>query len=43
MAKYDWYRAHDPGNALEDDYRHLAEIPGARHAPGPPHFMPWQE
>lgn len=43
LEKYNWYITHDPNNTLEDDYRHLAEIPGARHAPGPPKFAPWQE
>lgn len=43
MEKYNWYTTHDPNNALEDNYRHLAEIPGARYAPDPPKIVPWQE
>lgn len=43
LAKYRWYTTHDPNNAAEDHYRHLAGIPGARHAPGPPQFVPWVE
>jgi glycosyltransferase involved in cell wall biosynthesis len=42
-AKYAWYTAIDPNNAAEDHYRHLAEVPGARHAPGPPVIVPWEE
>jgi len=43
VAKYRWYTTHDPNNQLEDNYRHLAEIRGARFAPGPPRLMPWIE
>lgn len=43
QAKYAWYNAIDPNNDLEDRYRHIAEIPGARYAPGPPRVIPWQE
>lgn len=43
QAKYVWYNQRDPGNEREDEYRHLAEIPGARHAPGPAVFAPWDE
>jgi glycosyltransferase involved in cell wall biosynthesis len=42
-AKYEWYSTNDTHNAAEDEYRHLAEIPGARHAPGPPRIVAWQE
>ncbi|MCU1349049.1 MAG: hypothetical protein JWO56_2079 [Acidobacteria bacterium] len=41
--KYDWYSRLDPGNAGEDLYRHLAGVPGARWAPGPPVLVPWEE
>jgi glycosyltransferase involved in cell wall biosynthesis len=43
LAKYEWYNALDPNNSAEDNYRHLAELPGARHAPGPPRLVPWTE
>ena len=43
QAKYVWYNERDPGNEREDQYRHLAEIPGARHAPGPAVYVPWDE
>ena len=43
LAKYAWYTRIDPDNEREDYYRHLAEIPGARHAPGPPEFAAWTE
>ena len=43
QAKYRWYNQRDPDNEGEDRYRHLAEIPGARHAPGPPVYTPWVE
>lgn len=43
QAKYEWYNRMDPNNALEDNYRHLIEIPGARHAPGPPRIVEWKE
>jgi len=42
-AKYEWYSNTDPNNAAEDCYRHLAEIPGARFAPGAPQLVPWVE
>jgi glycosyltransferase involved in cell wall biosynthesis len=41
LTKYHWYTTADPNNAAEDSYRHLAEIPGAGHAPGPPQLVPW--
>lgn len=41
--KHKFYTTIDPGNELEDNYRHLIEIPGARHAPGPPEIVPWSE
>jgi glycosyltransferase involved in cell wall biosynthesis len=43
LAKYRWYTTIDPGNSAEDHYRHLAEISGARFAPGPPRVEPWAE
>ncbi|MFV9504136.1 MAG: glycosyltransferase [Oscillochloridaceae bacterium umkhey_bin13] len=43
QAKYHWYNQIDPHNEGEDCYRHLAEIPGARYAPGPPRLVPWHE
>lgn len=43
LAKYSFYNAADPNNELEDYYRHLAEIPGARHAPGPVRLTAWVE
>jgi GT2 family glycosyltransferase len=43
LAKYRWYNEHDPNNEIEDRYRHIAEIRGARHAPGPARFIPWRE
>ena len=43
MTKFHWYRKIDPHNALEDEYRHLADIPGARYAPGPLKVIPWNE
>jgi glycosyltransferase involved in cell wall biosynthesis len=43
MAKYQWYRKVDPHNEMEDEYRHLAGIPGARYAPGPIEVIPWKE
>ena len=42
-AKYDWYNSVDPNNSSEDNYRHLLEIPGARHAPGPLRLIEWKE
>ena len=41
--KYEFYNRVDPNNAAEDCYRHLAEIPGALHAPGPPRIVPWSD
>ncbi len=43
QAKYEWYTTNDPNNLLEDNYRHLAEIRGARFAPGPPKIVSWVE
>ncbi len=43
LAKYAWYTRVDPNNEVEDHYRHLAEIPGARWAPGPPQLVAWTE
>jgi len=43
VAKHAFYTSKDPGNQLEDNYRHLLGIPGARHAPGPVKLMPWVE
>ncbi|RPJ86990.1 MAG: glycosyltransferase [Acidobacteria bacterium] len=41
--KFEWYNSIDPNNESEDHYRHLAEIPGARHAPGPVRVEAWVE
>ncbi|MBV7339353.1 glycosyltransferase family 2 protein [Chloroflexi bacterium TSY] len=43
QTKYKWYTANDPDNSAEDHYRHLAEIPGARYAPGPAQIVSWVE
>jgi hypothetical protein len=43
QAKYAWYNMIDPNNDLEDRYRYIAEIPGARYAPGPPQIVAWSE
>jgi glycosyltransferase involved in cell wall biosynthesis len=43
MKKYRFYLTVDPNNAAEDNYRHLAEIRGARFAPGRARLVPWQE
>jgi O-methyltransferase len=43
LAKHAFYTSRDPGNQLEDNYRHLIGVPGARHAPGPVKLMPWVE
>ncbi|MCX7791470.1 MAG: glycosyltransferase [Chloroflexaceae bacterium] len=43
QAKYHWYNQIDPNNEAEDCYRHLAELPGARFAPGPAQLRPWRE
>jgi GT2 family glycosyltransferase len=43
QIKYAWYTRIDPNNHAEDNYRHLAEIPGARLAPGPLQLVPWTE
>jgi glycosyltransferase involved in cell wall biosynthesis len=43
LRKYEWYTKVDPNNAAEDHYRHLAEIPGAHFAPGPPQLAIWTE
>jgi glycosyltransferase involved in cell wall biosynthesis len=43
QAKYAWYTTIDPNNPAEDNYRHLAEIRGARFAPGPTKIIPWAE
>lgn len=43
QAKYLWYTKIDPNNLAEDNYRHLAEIGGARLAPGPPKIVRWTD
>lgn len=43
QAKYAWYNSVDPNNASEDNYRHVIEIRGARHAPGPTRLIQWIE
>ncbi len=35
MRKFEFYNRIDPNNESEDCYRHIIEMPGARHAPGP--------
>jgi glycosyltransferase involved in cell wall biosynthesis len=41
--KFAWYNEIDPNNESEDFYRHMIEIPGARHAPGPTVLQTWSE
>ena len=43
QEKYKWYTSIDPNNQSEDQYRHLAEVRGARFAPGPPQVVKWVE
>ncbi len=43
QRKYEFYNKVDPNNEAEDCYRHIVEIPGARHAPGPTVLMDWVE
>jgi hypothetical protein len=43
QRKYEFYNKVDPNNEAEDCYRHIIEIPGARHAPGPTVLEDWQE
>ena len=43
QRKFEWYNKVDPNNAFEDGYRHIIEMPGARHAPGPTEFQVWSE
>lgn len=43
LQKFQWYTSVDPNNTAEDHYRHLAEIPGARFAPGPVRLANWTE
>jgi GT2 family glycosyltransferase len=43
QSKFKWYTATDPNNDLEDNYRHLAEIPGARHAPDSARILQWSQ
>jgi glycosyltransferase involved in cell wall biosynthesis len=43
QAKYHWYNTVDPNNLVEDNYRHLVGVRGARYAPGPPQFILWTE
>jgi glycosyltransferase involved in cell wall biosynthesis len=42
-AKYRFYTREDPGNPLEDNYRHILGAPGALLAPGPVRLLPWSE
>lgn len=41
--KYAFYNRVDPNNASEDGYRHIIEIPGAAHAPGPAMLQRYRE
>ncbi len=43
QRKYEWYNKVDPNTESEDCYRHIIEIPGARHAPGPTVLQEWSE
>ncbi len=43
QRKYEFYNRVDPNNESEDCYRHIMEIPGARHAPGPTVLEHWEE
>jgi hypothetical protein len=43
INKYAFYTSADPGNQLEDNYRHVLGVRGARHAPGPVRLIPWVE
>lgn len=43
LTKYAFYTHTDPNNQLEDNYRHLVGLRGARHAPGPVRLIPWVE
>jgi glycosyltransferase involved in cell wall biosynthesis len=43
MNKYAFYTSADPGNQLEDNYRHVLGVRGARLAPGPVRLVPWVE
>ena len=43
QRKYELYNRIDPNNEAEDCYRHIIEIPGARHAPGPTRLEHWVE
>lgn len=43
QRKYEFYNKVDPNNEAEDCYRHIVEIPGARHAPGPTVLQDWME
>ena len=42
-AKFRFYTREDPGNSLEDNYRHILGAPGSRLAPGPVRLQPWAE
>jgi len=43
MNKYAFYTSADPDNHLEDNYRHVLGVRGARYAPGPVRLVPWVE
>jgi hypothetical protein len=43
QRKYEFYNKVDPNNESEDCYRHIIEVPGARHAPGPAQFQDWAD
>ena len=43
QRKYEFYNKVDPNNESEDCYRHIIEIPGVWHAPGPTVLEHWSE
>lgn len=43
VRKFEFYNQLDPGNVAEDEYRHIIEMPGAKHAPGPKQLIDWKD
>lgn len=41
LRKYVYYNEVDPNNVAEDCYKHIIEIPGSVHAPGPTRLEEW--